>query len=45
MALHPNVSDQRVDGRAAPVDHALPADLDHGGVGEDPVVGRGIGSP
>ena len=37
--------DQGVDGRPAPVDHALPADLDDGGVGKDPVVGRRVGRP
>ena len=34
-----------VDGRPTPVDHALTTDLDHGGVGEDPVLGRCIGGP
>ena len=33
---------QRVDGRATAIDDALPADLDHRGVWENPVVGRGL---
>ena len=32
--------DQRIDGRAAAVDHALPADLDHRGVRQDAEVRR-----
>ena len=35
--------DQGVDGRPAPVDHALSADLDHRGVGQDAEVGRRVG--